>query len=106
MEHGAAPAYDSRPFPQIREYAFLSDCEVSALVAPGGAVEWLCLPRPDSPSIFGATLDRSAGAFALARAHALHPSHRRYVPGTMVLETTVRTATGVARLIPEVTDIL
>jgi GH15 family glucan-1,4-alpha-glucosidase len=94
VEDAAAPAYDSGPFPQIRDYAFLSDCEVSALVAPGGAVEWLCLPRPDSPSVFGAALDRSAGAFALAPAQALHPSHRRYVPGTMVLETTWQTSTG------------
>ena len=41
-------------FPPIAEYAFLSDCEVSTLVAPDGCVEWFCLPRPDSPSIFAA----------------------------------------------------
>src|SRR5215831_10266289 len=46
------------PFPPIAEYAFLSDCEVTALVAPSGGVEWLCLPRVDSPSIFGAMIDR------------------------------------------------
>jgi hypothetical protein len=44
-------------------YAFLSDCETNALVAPSGQVEWLCVPRPDSASIFGALLDRSAGLF-------------------------------------------
>jgi alpha,alpha-trehalase len=48
------------PFPAIADYAFLSDCETCALVAPNGAVEWLCLTRPDSPSVFGALLDRSA----------------------------------------------
>jgi hypothetical protein len=37
----------------IAEYGFLSNCEQSCLVAPNGAVEWLCLPRPDSPSVFG-----------------------------------------------------
>ena len=47
----------------IAEYGFLSDCEDSCLIAPDGSVEWLCLPRPDSPSVFGALLDRSAGSF-------------------------------------------
>jgi GH15 family glucan-1,4-alpha-glucosidase len=41
-------------FPPIAEYAFSSDCEHQALVAADGSVEWMCLPRPDSPSIFGA----------------------------------------------------
>ena len=82
------------PFPAIADYAFLSDCEVSALVAPGGAVEWLCLPRPDAPSVFGALLDRSAGSFSLSPARVDVPSHRRYMPGSMVLETTWQTPTG------------
>jgi len=50
-------------YPPIAEYAFLSDCEVTALVAPSGNVEWMCLPRMDGPSIFGAILDRDAGGF-------------------------------------------
>ena len=54
------------PFPPIADYAFLSDCEVCALVAPSGNVEWMCLPRFDGPSIFGAMLDRDAGVFRLA----------------------------------------
>ena len=82
------------PFPAIADYAFLSDCEVSGLVAPGGAVEWLCLPRPDAPSVFGALLDRSAGSFSLSPARVDVPSHRRYMPGSMVLETTWQTPTG------------
>jgi hypothetical protein len=48
-------------FPPIADYAFLSDCEATALVAPSGAVEWMCLPRLDSPSVFGAVLDRVVG---------------------------------------------
>ena len=46
------------PFPPIADFAFLSDCESCALVAPSGNVEWMCLPRFDSPSVFGAILDR------------------------------------------------
>jgi alpha,alpha-trehalase len=81
-------------FPDIGAYAFLSDCETNALVAPNGQVEWLCVPRPDSASIFGALLDRSAGLFGFGPAGIEVPSQRRYVPGTMVLETTWHTPTG------------
>src|SRR5215813_1077857 len=81
-------------FPPITGYAFLSDCEVSALVAADGAVEWLCLPRPDSPSVFGSLLDRSAGTFRFAPANADVPDQRRYLPGTNVLETTWHTPSG------------
>ena len=75
------------PFPPIAEYAFLSDCQTCALVAPGGSVEWLCLPRFDSPSVFGAILDRDAGMFRLGPDGVAVPAARRYLPGTMVLET-------------------
>ena len=81
-------------FPPIADYAFLSDCENSCLIAPDGSVEWLCLPRPDSPSVFGALLDRSAGSFRFAPSNTMVPHQRRYVPGTMVLETTWHTPTG------------
>jgi len=75
------------PFSPIGEYAFLSDCETTALVAPGGNVEWLCLPRMDSPSVFGAILDRDAGGFRFGPSDIAVPAARRYLPGTMVLET-------------------
>jgi GH15 family glucan-1,4-alpha-glucosidase len=81
-------------FPPIAEYGFLSNCEQSCLVAPDGSVEWLCLPRPDSPSVFGALLDRAAGLFRFGPGTTQVPQHRRYVPGTMVLETTWQTPTG------------
>ena len=55
-------------FPTIGSYGFLSDCHTAALVSYDGAVEWLCLPRFDSPSAFGALLDRDAGHFSLSRA--------------------------------------
>jgi len=81
-------------FPPIADYAFLSDCEVNTLVAPDGSVEWLCLPRPDAPSVFGALLDRAAGSFRFGPTNTLVPQQRRYLPGTMVLETTWHTPTG------------
>jgi alpha,alpha-trehalase len=82
------------PFPPIADYAFLSDCESCALVAPSGNVEWLCLPRMDSPSVFGALLDRQAGFFRVGPADLHVPTARRYLPGTMVLETSWGTKGG------------
>jgi GH15 family glucan-1,4-alpha-glucosidase len=82
------------PFPPIAEYGFLADGEVNALIAPSGNVEWMCLPRPDCPSVFGAILDRAAGGFRLGPADIMVPVSRRYLPGTLVLETTWRTKRG------------
>jgi GH15 family glucan-1,4-alpha-glucosidase len=82
------------PFPPIAEYAFLSDCETCALIAPNSNVEWLCLPRFDSPSVFGGILDRDAGLFRLGPADVEVPAARRYLPGTMVVETSWGTSAG------------
>ena len=95
MRHRANSGGLSRsPFPPIADYGFLSDCETTALVAPDGGVEWLCLPRMDSPSVFGALLDRDAGHFRLAPTGVKVPAGRRYLPGTMVLETSWGTRGG------------
>ncbi|GAA0744267.1 glycoside hydrolase family 15 protein [Dactylosporangium roseum] len=88
------PVSPVSPFPPIESYGFLSDCETTALVAPSGNVEWLCLPRIDSPSVFGAILDRGAGRFRVGPADVMVPAARRYLPGTMVLETSWGTRTG------------
>lgn len=82
------------PFPPIADYAFLSDCEVNCLVAPSGNIEWMCLPRPDAQGVFAAVLDRSAGGFRVGPVDATVPAGRRYLPGTLVLETTWQTRTG------------
>src|SRR5437588_6096536 len=94
LTEAAAGSGGASAFPPIAQYAFLSDCEVTALVAPSGNVEWLCLPRPDSPSVFGCILDRSAGSFRFSPTEVTVPAGRRYLPGTMVLETTWQTRTG------------
>jgi alpha,alpha-trehalase len=82
------------PFPPIANYGFLSDCEVCALVAPSGNVEWMCLPRMDGPSVFAGILDRHAGRFRVGPRDEAVPADRRYLPGTMILETTWGTPTG------------
>ena len=78
------------PFPPIEDYAFLSDCHTGALVAPDGAVAWLCVPRFDSPSVFGTILDREAGYFRLGPFGINVPTAREYEPGTNILATTWR----------------
>jgi GH15 family glucan-1,4-alpha-glucosidase len=81
-------------FPTIGGYGFLSDCHTSALVSFDGEVEWLCLPRFDSPSVFAALLDRGAGRLSLRPPGVVVPISRRYRPGTLVVETTWVTDTG------------
>jgi GH15 family glucan-1,4-alpha-glucosidase len=82
------------PFPPIADYGFLSDCENTCLISSAGSVEWMCVPRPDSPSVFGAILDRGAGHFRLAPYGVSVPAARRYLPGSLILETTWQTHTG------------
>jgi GH15 family glucan-1,4-alpha-glucosidase len=86
-------AIDDR-FPPIGSYGFLSDCHTAALVSFDGTVEWLCLPRFDSPSAFAALLDRGAGHLSLRPRGVIVPLSRRYEPGTLVIETTWVTDTG------------
>jgi GH15 family glucan-1,4-alpha-glucosidase len=89
-QSAAAPS----PFPPIADYAFLSDCHTGALVAPDGAIDWLCVPRFDAPSVFGTLLDRQAGAFRFGPFGINVPAARLYEPGTNTLLTTWTTPTG------------
>jgi GH15 family glucan-1,4-alpha-glucosidase len=89
-QSAAAPS----PFPPIADYGFLSNCHTGALVAPDGAIDWLCVPRFDSPSVFGTLLDRQAGAFRFGPFGINVPTARIYEPGTNTLLTTWRTGTG------------
>jgi GH15 family glucan-1,4-alpha-glucosidase len=89
-QSGAAPS----PFTPIADYGFLSNCHTGALVAPDGTVDWLCVPRFDSPSVFGAVLDRGAGGFRFGPFGINVPRARIYEPGTNVLVTSWKTATG------------
>ena len=89
-QSAAAPS----PFPPIADYAFLSNCHTGALIAPDGAIDWLCVPRFDAPSVFGTLLDRQAGYFRLGPFGINHPTTRVYEPGTNVLTTTWKTPRG------------
>jgi GH15 family glucan-1,4-alpha-glucosidase len=90
VQSAAAPS----PFPPIADYAFLSNCHTGALVAPDGAIDWLCAPAFDSPSVFGSLLDREAGFWRFGPFGINHPSARVYEPGTNVLVTTWKTPSG------------
>jgi GH15 family glucan-1,4-alpha-glucosidase len=89
-QSAAAPS----PFPPIADYAFLSNCHTGALVAPDGGIGWLCVPRFDSPAVFGTLLDREAGDFRLGPFGAYAPAARHYEPGTNTLVTTWHVPTG------------
>jgi GH15 family glucan-1,4-alpha-glucosidase len=90
VQSAAAPS----PFPPIAAYAFLSNCHTGALVAPDGAIDWLCVPSFDSPSVFGSLLDREAGFFRFGPYGINHPTAVAYEPGTNVLVTTWKTPNG------------
>ena len=89
-QSAAAPS----PFPPIAEYAFLSNCHTGALLAPDGAIGWLCVPSFDSPSVFGTLLDRGAGYFRVGPFGIDVPAARVYEPGTNTMVTTWHTPGG------------
>jgi GH15 family glucan-1,4-alpha-glucosidase len=87
-------------YPPIGDYALLSDCHAAALVSRVGSIDWCCLPRFDQGSCFGRLLDWEKGGYCsiVAEGEGYH-THRRYVDNTLVLETSLRTNGGEARLL-------
>ena len=81
----------------IKDYAIIGDCRAAALVSRSGSIDWLCWPHFDSPSIFGALLDDSAGRWRIAPRAPFHVT-RRYVGNSNVLQMQFETATGTMRL--------
>src|SRR6266536_1664737 len=90
----AGEARGSQP---IAEYGLLADCNSAALVARDGSIDWLCLPRYDSGSVFGRILDPGAGHWSIRPAGAF-TSERRYLPGTLVVETMFTTDGGTVKV--------
>src|SRR4051812_21487565 len=94
----AAAAIGERgAFTPIGEYGLLADCNSAALVDRDGSIDWLCLPRYDSDAIFARILDPDGGHWSI-RPVGEYAVERRYVAGTLVIETTFTTAAGVVRV--------
>ncbi len=86
----------------IEDYALLGDLGTCALVGRDGSIDWLCLPRFDSPACFAALLGEPANGRWLLGPTQPATTTRRYVGNTFVLETTHETETGTVR----VTDVM
>jgi len=82
----------------LGEYGLIGDMRTAALVGTDGAIDWCCLPRFDSGSVFAALLDPERGGTWAVRPQDEWTSTQRYLPRTNILETTFRTATGVVVL--------
>ena len=84
-------------FRPIASYGLLADCNSAALVDRDGSIGWLCLPRYDSPAVFAQILDPEGGHWHI-KPTGTYRSERRYLPGTLVIETTLATETGTVKL--------
>lgn len=92
-----AATSDERGSQPVADYGLIADCNSAALVARDGSIDWLCLPRYDSPSVFGRMLDPAAGHWSIMPTEPFR-TERRYLAGTLVLETTFTTDSGVAKV--------
>ncbi|MGY4411812.1 GH15 family glucan-1,4-alpha-glucosidase [Bradyrhizobium sp. LB7.1] len=84
---------------RIEDYALIGDCETGALVGRDGSIDWLCFPRFDSDSCFGRLLGDEKNGYWSLRPVDGYTNERRYLPGTLILETVFATETGRARLV-------
>lgn len=84
--------------PKISDYALIGDSRCAALVSNTGSIDWLCLPRFDSPSIFNRLLDSLRGGYFAVRPTGGCSSRRRYIQDTNLLVTEFHTRTGLVRI--------
>src|SRR5215218_3519337 len=97
IQPAAAAAGERGAFKPIADYGLLADCNSAALVGRDGSIDWLCLPRYDADAIFARILDPDGGHWSV-RPAGEYRVERRYVPGSLVIETTFTTADGVVRV--------
>lgn len=85
-------------YPALSEYGLISDAHSAALVSRAGSIDWMCLPRFDSPAVFARLLDWGNGGHWQIHVPSATRMTRRYLPGTNVLETVFEAPGGVASL--------
>ncbi|MBQ1030187.1 glycoside hydrolase family 15 protein [Micromonospora sp. SD19] len=87
-------------YPAVENHGLIGDLQTAALISTDGTVDWFCAPRFDSPSVFGALLDRrNGGHFQLSPDGVDYTSKQLYLPGTPILITRFHTADGVGELL-------
>lgn len=77
------------------DYGIIGNCSTAALISKEGAIEWLCLPHFDSPSMFASILDPKIGGSFELRPHNLVSIEQKYIPNTNILITNFVTETAV-----------
>src|SRR5918998_276476 len=91
---GGAPMSATATYPPIEDYGVIGNCHSAALISSRGSLDWLCLPRFDSPSLFARVLDHDDGGGWSICPTGRFQSQHRYLDDTNVLETTFTTAQG------------
>ncbi|MFF3414782.1 glycoside hydrolase family 15 protein [Streptomyces sp. NPDC002698] len=87
-------------YPLIENHGLIGDLQTAALVTTEGTVDWFCSPRFDSPSVFGALLDKEKGGHCTVRpVHPTHATKQLYLPGTAILVTRFMTEAGAGEVV-------
>jgi GH15 family glucan-1,4-alpha-glucosidase len=87
------------PYPPIEDHGLLGDLQTAALVCEDGTVDWLCLPRFDSPSVFASLLDAERGGRFRIAPEGEHAVRQMYFPDTAVVITRFLSESGVGEVI-------
>ncbi|MGE0057426.1 MAG: glycoside hydrolase family 15 protein [Dehalococcoidia bacterium] len=87
-------------YPNIEDHGIIGDLQTTALVSTDGTIDWLCLPRFDSPSVFASIVDREKGGYFRVGTDAAHTVKRQmYLPGTAILITRFMNPDGVGEVV-------